>query len=309
MLQHYITRRPRSRFFQLRVPLPVDIQHATGRKEFTKSLKTEDRKVAQAQAVNELSALYGEWESIRSGKLVVNVPGAPTPFDLLRLVADAYEETKGIVERHRIERFASNPQGFEDYLRHWESELIKVCRMVEANDLDRWAGPAIRILNKNGFRVDQGSDWFGEFVRQVAEATIDAIHVFNLRDRGERGAKPSSEIVIRALSQTRNPSLGGDPELPFLELANLYMIQWLTTTARDKETNTEQQKRATFSLFAGFWGNKPIRSVTDADAARFHDAVKLLDPNWARSPKARAFAWSELQASFGDHQRGLLSSP
>lgn len=60
-----------------------------------------------------------------------------------------------------------------------------------------------------------------------------------------------------------------------------------------------------FALFEGYWRNQPLRDVTRADAARFMDAVRLLDPVWARSPCARTLPWAGLQRRYGDRERGL----
>jgi integrase len=93
--------------------------------------------------------------------------------------------------------------------------------------------------------------------------------------------------------------------MQFSELADAYMRQWLAGTNSRKQTNTEQQKRATFRLFEGFWDNKPIRAVRQQDAAAFRDKLKLFDPNWARAPLARKMSWKQLVLTFGDRPRGL----
>jgi integrase len=72
-----------------------------------------------------------------------------------------------------------------------------------------------------------------------------------------------------------------------------------------KETNTEQQKRATFRLFQGFWDNKPIRKIAEPDAAAFHDALIVLDPLWARKPGAAELSWTALIRTYGNRPRGL----
>ena len=94
-------------------------------------------------------------------------------------------------------------------------------------------------------------------------------------------------------------------ELTFSELADRYLKWWKAQPSLKGTTNTEQQKRATFALFGGFWRDRPIREVRHADAARFMDAVRLLDPSWARSPEARKLPWAELQRRFGDRESGL----
>ena len=100
----------------------------------------------------------------------------------------------------------------------------------------------------------------------------------------------------------------GELELSFRELAGEYLQLW-RTTAGLKPTNTEQQKKATFDLFQCFYGAKPIRQVRRGDVSRFVDALRQMDPNWARTGKARqdglTMSWTELQRRFGGRDRGL----
>lgn len=100
----------------------------------------------------------------------------------------------------------------------------------------------------------------------------------------------------------RRPEL----ELSFRELADTYMDSWRAQHGL-KVTNTDQQKIATFDLFALYWGARPLREVRKADAAAFVDALRRLDPLWGRSPKARDrdLTWLELMTEFGSRPKGL----
>lgn len=95
-------------------------------------------------------------------------------------------------------------------------------------------------------------------------------------------------------------------ERTFRELADDYMTLWRTQQGL-KETNTDQQKLATFDLFAMYWGPRPIREVRKADAAAFVDALRQLNPMWGRSPAAKdkPMTWAVLQKTFGGQLKGL----
>lgn len=93
-------------------------------------------------------------------------------------------------------------------------------------------------------------------------------------------------------------------EPPFSEVAADFMRQWKATAGR-KASNTEQQKEATYRLFSGFWDDRPIRGITDSDAARFHDALRLTDPSWARKRDAKTMTWSAIQRTYGNRKKGL----
>ncbi len=97
-------------------------------------------------------------------------------------------------------------------------------------------------------------------------------------------------------------------ELTFRELAHEHLRLWRIAPGR-KETNTEQQKEATFNLFASFFGERPIRQVKRADASTFVDALRQLDPGWARTGKGRdqslPMTWQQLNKAFGGRSKGL----
>lgn len=97
-------------------------------------------------------------------------------------------------------------------------------------------------------------------------------------------------------------------EATFKELADDHLRLWKLTPGL-KETHTGQQKAATFNLFASYFGARPIRDVRRADGSAFADALRQLDPNWARTGKAKgegeAMTWKELQRAFGNRDKGL----
>lgn len=307
MLDRYLVRRRRSRFWQFRVSLPSDIRIATGRAEFTKSLGTEDRKEAEDKAIALLADLRAEWRSIRSKPLSVSSAGVPAEYERNKILAKVYEDALQNLEQVRQQRFLTDPSAFSDYLQERESSFLQMIMTASSGKLAKWENPANAVLLKAGYEVDHSNPWFADFVRDFAKVTIDVVHTCTRRNQGDLGAGPSSPIVKSALSISRNPTDGRSKELSFGELATEYLVQWKTDQSAGKETNTEQQKRATFGLFAGFWGNKPIRSVKKSDAAAFHDAIKRLDPNWARNPRSRSLDWAELQRHFGGHHTGLAA--
>lgn len=124
-----------------------------------------------------------------------------------------------------------------------------------------------------------------------------------LQDMKLMALQDAKEVRVRGHASPR-PEL----ELNFRELADEYLQLW-RTSAGLKPTNTEQQKKATFDLFQCFCGDKPIRQVRRGDVSRFVDALRQIDPNWARTGKVRqdgiSFSWAELQRRFGGRERGL----
>ncbi|MDF2638376.1 MAG: Phage integrase family protein [Novosphingobium lindaniclasticum] len=153
-------------------------------------------------------------------------------------------------------------------------------------------------------------------VHRPGEDPLDAGIDYELEKLAEAGdpdeLEPSGEVAAKlaALNDARVAILGHKPavrpefEPSFTQLANDYMKLWKTQTGL-KDSNTEQQKRATFSLFAGYWQDRAIRGIGRPDAARFMDALRHLDGTWARSPAARAMTWDDLQRTYGGRDKGL----
>lgn len=112
----------------------------------------------------------------------------------------------------------------------------------------------------------------------------------------------------RAEREGREVPRRSELEASFYALACDYLAQWERQQGL-KETNTGQQKRATFDLFSSYIGDKPIWTVSRAKASEFVDALRRLDPNWARTGKARGqedrLDWKGIQRQFGDHAKGL----
>ena len=164
-----------------------------------------------------------------------------------------------------------------------------------------------------------------ERIRQAAEAGEFIIHSDN-PDPVEAGIdmeieRMADQIGERDLSETEAAKLAAlqdalatvrgrtvkprkELEPSFSDLAEDYLKLWRTQKGL-KETNTEQQKQATFALFSGYFADRPIREVRKRDAAGFVDALRQMDPLWARSAKAKDLSWRELQRQFGGRPRGL----
>lgn len=147
----------------------------------------------------------------------------------------------------------------------------------------------------------------------LADPTVAGIdmELDRLADRvGERDLTEPEQARVDALQDALETARGKAAPLrqayeqPFSAIVTAHMKQWRVEQS-GKETNTEQQKLATFRLFEGFWKDRPIRGIRTSHAATFHDKLRLLNPAWARSPAARKLSWDALQRTFGDHDTGL----
>lgn len=127
---------------------------------------------------------------------------------------------------------------------------------------------------------------------------------------GYQELTPSIAAKVAALNDAQSEVLGlnvaprQEFEPSFGELAVEYMRSWKTQRSL-KKTNTPQQKEATFRLFGGYFRNRTIRQVRRRDVVEFVEFLRRMDPQWARSPAAKAYTWEQLQRSFGGRETGL----
>ncbi len=169
-------------------------------------------------------------------------------------------------------------------------------RRVYEDTLQAAAAGRFQVQRPGEDPVEAGIDYE---IERIADATLP-----------DEEPNPEAAARLTALHDARVALLGRKPEVrpefepSFSQLANDYMRLWKTQSGL-KESNTEQQKRATFSLFAGYWQDRPIRGIGRPDAARFMDHLRHLDGSWARSPAARAMTWDDLQRTYGGRDKGL----
>ena len=197
----------------------------------------------------------------------------------------------------------------------WEAGLRSEWAAVSPNVTT--SRTALRQIYEDGRRAALGGEYlvFADDDTEPAEAGID-YETDKLEEQAEAAGgelHPAASARLAALQDAKTLRRGKTPkprkelEPSFSELAAEYVRLWATQKGL-KESNTRQQKEATFRLFAGYSGDKPIRQVKRADAAGFMDALRQLDPLWSRSPKAKGMTWAEIIKSFGGRPAGLSAS-
>jgi integrase len=310
-LKRYMRKRPGSVMWQLRKPVPADVQDAFGHRVITRTLGTSDDRAATRAAIAILDDLEVEWALLRQGQsaarqsvnTITTAHGEP-PEPLKRAIIRAlYEQVSQRGKALDNEAFTADRAAYSDNIAKRRTKLGEVIREVRAGQLERFAGPIERTIVRHGVEVDRDAPWLTHLIRDAATAVLDARNVSIRADEGEIDPRPTSEVVKRAFDE--QGAIRTAKDVPFVELVEQFMRQWLAGRGGGKVTNTEQQKLATFRLFGGFFENQPIRQIRHEDAATFFDHLRLFDPNWARSPGSRRLAWPHLVERYRDRASGL----
>lgn len=173
-------------------------------------------------------------------------------------------------------------------------------REMYANFLQRAEGGEFEV------HVDGEDDPITAGVRHEIDRMADAIGERDLTDTEATRLAALQDAITRR--QGRKVKRREELEMTFRELAAEHLRLWKLTPGL-KDTHTGQQKAATFELFASYFGERPLREVRRADGSAFVDALRQLDPNWARTGKAKAdseaMTWAELQRTYGNRDKGL----
>jgi integrase len=210
---------------------------------------------------------------------------------------------------------SNNRRAAEIEAREWENGLKAEWAALAGHDTpalqgirrDRREYDRVRLLAAKGhYRVEiSGEDptlaGIDYEIEQIAERT-EGEELSSL-DAARLAALNDAVRELNGLEVPKRPEL----EPPFSELAGEF-VRWWKSQDGLKPSNSEQQKRATFHLFAGYWNDKHLRLVRREDVAKFFDALRLLDPSWARSATARELPWVELQRQYGGRDKGLADA-
>ena len=178
------------------------------------------------------------------------------------------------------------------------------------------ANPAFRSL----YLAHKARAQAGDYTVQIApsERDFDPVDaglteaIWQMADMLEdREPTLAEKAKLAALNDVRAEHVGmAVPERPelalsFAEVAAERMKMW-RLSAGLKAANTGPQKESSYGLFASYWGERPIGEIRLKHASEFVDAIRQLDPNWARTGKANVPIppWPILLATHGNREKG-----
>ena len=308
LIDRYLTQRPNSRFWQLRVPVPQDVQGQFGRKEVTRSLRETDKSKASLAALPIITQLNEQWDELRASQnLSAKSEGKkrPSPQDVHTLVAAAFDQA--------LEKASALHRGLgsqdialvEQRLAASDRNQAKLANQLLDGDVTRLHDPVVRMLAARNLHLDPSDSNFADIATKIGTAVADAVSVANEQRRGKLSAAPQSEVVRHAKAVVDAQSgMISHQSAPASQVIEGYMRQWVADPSHKSGANTEQQLRATFRLFAEFMNDAPLAECSQQRVSDFYDKLRCFDPAWARSPNLRRLSWHQLINRFeaGSHR-------
>lgn len=263
--------------FQVRVQVPAHMQGAVGQAEVLRSLKTGDRRTASLLAPRVVADLHEEWRALVGGEnsLIGKDPKAVA-------VQVAYDSMLIAMEERRRE-WPDDHDGYAAKLAEWEAELRRLTRRLDSGDLASWESMADRAITKRGLSIRRGGEGYRMFVRDLAEASIDALRVFLRRSHGEIAAAPQTDVVQAAKARSARVALPGETLLDHFEAWAAEKLQ-----KGEKRPDTVAQDRKVIQQFARFVGaDRCIRSISAIEVAEYRDTLRDLPPKWMSKRELR----------------------
>jgi integrase len=195
----------------------------------------------------------------------------------------------------------------------WEAGLRSEWNAIQAKGSASRA--TLRAIYEEGRKAALGGEYVVEMDGEDDPlATGIEFEIDKLAEQGEdAGLSEGQEARLKALQDALSERRGQEPprrkemEPTFAETVDDYLTWWGQQHGL-KESNTRQQKEATYRLFSGFFGNRPISEVRKSDAVGFMDELRGLNPHWGKSGKAKKMTWQELLKEYGGHPKGLSAS-
>lgn len=262
--------------YQLRVFVPTSLQPVLGKKEVWRSLKTADRRQAERRAIEEAASIYRDWERLEPApKGAVNLPSVA--------VQVGYERMLGRLEEQR-RRVPDDDGAYAAHLAQRQADLIKLTRHRQDGLHEHWEGIADRIIAAEGLNLPKGSEAYIGFVHSIADASIDALSVFNRRNAGELDAEPRTPTVRETKAREAAKAKPGET-IP--ELFERWAGEMLDKG--EKRLDTVNQDRKVIKQFSAFVGSdRSIESITPIEVAEYRDTMRNLPPKWASNKELRS---------------------
>jgi hypothetical protein len=216
-LASYLHKRPNSQHWQLRMMVPNAARPSLGRREFTQSLRTADRRLAESAAFPVLAA----WQRAIDDAMNQHLAGS---------ASDSVHEHKAVPSTMEIESAAMQigyfiaDQRFNDLIRDHarsgassydslvdrvEKRRLEAIRQHHAGNQQFWIGCAQRHVSKRGWHLPNNSEGFRVFVNSLEMCAIDFFTSASAKLTGRISDYKPSEYVRTLFEKERGNGEGG----------------------------------------------------------------------------------------------------
>lgn len=283
-LSSYLHKRPNSQQWQLRMMVPRPARPFVGRAEFTRSLRTPDRREAEALAY----PILGEWKRViataaRADASRVTGSYQPSPAEIEEAaLMVGYERAGERLEALIQQKARLGEKAYDALADAFDERHKEAVRNLHAGDQGYWIDVARRQIDKRSWILPEDGEDFQVFVKDLQRCGTDLFARARAKLAGDNAWLPSQYVQEAQRSRTERAKPGEG----ILELYDRYAVQRLSE-GRKKRDSLEQDRKIIklFSEFIG--GHRLLKSVTQREVREWRNAVRSL-PSGLKKRKAYA---------------------
>jgi len=271
-LDRYLTRRKGGTIWQVRVPVPRALHARLGKREETKSLRTEDKTAATIRAAQIVGELHRKWALLCDPQPAPQV--APPNVEALEATAVkyAYDLLLADFDEKRGSLAAMTPSEFKQHRDEREHRLEQRRQQVATGNLAEMLGPARMIVRRERWALGETDPLFARFCELLAQANLAAFKAHGARLRGDINAESDDRIVRRVKDREAERAPDGES---LSDLFEAYAQSQMRLGRKRADTVTQDRKL--LKLFAGFVGERRRpASIGKKEAREFRDTLFAL---------------------------------
>ena len=283
-VQHLVAR---GRGFQVRLPVPADVQCLLRRKELRWSVRTRDPKLAARRVLNATLAFHGLCDKLRRMKDLSIDDAREIAQAFYHDLAQSYRSPAPIAEGELDYDVGHQEVMAEEFINALESQVQS--RSFKSGIQSQ----AMTVAQELGFQMPPpGSDEFRALCEGIARAQIEHARFTLFRQSNILGKySPQDELFVPVEMPAAPPSVPGlqsiaiDAGLPVKEAVDLY-FKAHSTGPREWKPRTRDEKSRILQIATRTWGEGiTVDQLTSAHVRDVRDVIEALKPRAEVDPK------------------------
>lgn len=302
-LSNYLHKRPNSQQWQLRMMIPKHARAVVGRAEFTRSLRTADRREAEVRAY----PILAEWK-----RMVAGGAGAGASYD-----GPSYEPSTAEIEEAALmvgyeeagvrlnaliqQKARLGDAAYTALATAFDRRHKEAVRNLHAGEQGYWIAVARRQVAKRHWLLPEDGDGFRTLVDAIQRCGIDLFASARSKIAGNDDGRPS-EYVQNAIQARRGRAKAGEG---IMDLYDRYAAQRLSE-GRKKRDSLEQDRKIV-GLFDEFVGStRSLKSIEQSEVRDWRNTVRSLPIAYKKKKMYAALSMREASAlAIKNGERGL----
>lgn len=275
-VQHLVER---GRGYQLRIPVPVDLQELLGRKELRWSVQTRDPSVAKDRVLEATLAFRRFCDKLRSMKSLSVADAREIARAFYQNLTDSYRSPAPIPDD-------APPYVLDQQEEMAEEEIVRLQQQVDTRSFELEVTHLAEVHATDGSYLmpEPGTEAFRALCEGIARARIEHVRFTLFRQRDAICPYEPHDALFRHPQQVSHPQSAG-PELQSIAIAPGLTIDEALKKYTAAFSNgpgawspkTAEEKKRTFQILRAVWGAElAIGQVSTDHVRNIRDFIQAL---------------------------------